>query len=217
MCKRPTFHDQYLDTFNRPNVHLVDTAGRGVDEITEDSLIVDGKEYPIDCLIFATGFELAAYSNRETMPIYGRGGRELGEKWKDGATTLHGITVHGFPNLFILSTTQTAWGPNFPHMMDEQAIHIAYIVDQMHKRGAKCVEVTEAAETAWVKHHEEMAPFAMDRWLKSCPPSFWNEEGKGGPRTMRNGPYGGGVPKFVDALEAWRAKGDLEGLTFDGE
>lgn len=216
MCKRPTFHDGYLQTFNRPNVHLVDTNGGGVDEITEDSVIVGDNAYQVNCLIFATGFELAAYSGRESMPIYGKGGLELAEKWKDGATTLHGMTVHGFPNLFILSTTQSAWGPNFPHMMAEQATHIAYIISEMHKRGAQSVEVTAEAEQAWVDHHLELAPLVINRWTSNCPPSFWNEEGKASSRTLRNGPYGHGVPAMVAIIEAWRAAGDLNGLVIKG-
>ncbi|MFV0645727.1 MAG: monooxygenase, partial [Sphingomonadaceae bacterium] len=217
MCKRPCFHDDYLPAFNRPNVHLVDTMGHGVDEITADSIIVGDNKYKIDCLIFATGFDLSAYSGRETMPVYGRGGLELSEKWKEGALTLHGMTVDDFPNLFILSTTQSAWGPNFPHMMDEQAIHIAYIISEVENRKAKTVEATSQAVNTWVRHHENLAPIVMDRWTKGCPPSFWNEEGQANASTLRNGPYGHGVPAMVAILQQWRAKGDLEGILLDGK
>jgi len=211
MCKRPCFHDDYLKTFNLPNVKLVDTAGIGVEKITEDSIVADGHEYKIDCIVYATGFELAAYNNDAVMPVIGRGGMTLGQKWKDGATTLHGIHVHNFPNLFILSTTQSAWGPNFPHMMNEQAIHISYVISEAEKRGLSSVEVTEEAETAWVEYHESTAAPVVKMWAE-CTPSFWNDEGRPSRKMIRNGMFGGGVFAFVDALEKWRADGKLEGL-----
>jgi cyclohexanone monooxygenase len=211
MCKRPCFHDDYLETFNLPNVTLVDTAGSGVEQITADSLIFGGKDYKVDCIVYATGFALGAYQNNAVMPLYGRGGLELGEKWKDGATTLHGIYVNGFPNYFILSTTQTAWGPNFPHMMDEQARQIAYVVDTALERGFIEVEVSAEAETAWVKHHEEMSGPVIAAWAK-CTPSFWNEEGKATRKMVRNGSYGGGIFGLTAIFEKWRADGKLEGL-----
>jgi len=211
MCKRPCFHDDYLNTFNLPNVKLVDTAGIGVEKITEDSIVADGHEYKIDCIVYATGFELAAYNNDAVMPVIGRGGITLGQKWKDGATTLHGIHVHNFPNMFILSTTQSAWGPNFPHMMNEQAIHIAYVISEAEKRGLSSVEVSDEAETAWVEFHEASAAPVVQMWAE-CTPSFWNDEGKPSRKMIRNGMFGGGVFAFVEALEKWRADGKLEGL-----
>ena len=210
LCKRPCFHDEYLNTFNRPNVKLVDTLGKGVERITEDSVIVDGQAYPVDCLVFATGFVLGAYVNGAVFPVYGRGGVAQTERWKDGAMTLHGIHVHGFPNYFILSTTQSPWGPNFPHMMNEQAIHIAYTIAEAMRRGVS-VEVTAEAEAAWVKHHEESAGPVIKAWAE-CTPSFWNEEGKSSQRMVRNGSYGGGVFRFTEKLEHWREEGRLEGL-----
>jgi len=212
LCKRPCFHDEYLPTFNLPNVELVDTAGKGVERITEDALIVDGKEYKVDCLIYATGFDLAAYITHSTMPIYGRGGLSLGEKWKGGATTMHGFFVHGFPNLMILSTTQSAWGPNFPHMMDEQAHHIAYVVKQMRERGTRSFEVTADAENKWVDYHVSVAGPVLKRW-GDCTPSYYNNEGKPSPAIARGGSFGGGVFKFIEILEQWRAEEKMPGLT----
>jgi cyclohexanone monooxygenase len=210
MCKRPCFHDDYLDTFNLPSVRLIDTAGLGVDRITENSIIAGGEEFPIDCLIYATGFELSAYNNDAVMPVIGRSGQTLGQKWQDGATTLHGIQVHGFPNYFILSTTQTAWGPNFPHMMNEQAIHIAYVISEVATQKLASVEVTQEAESAWVDHHENCAGPVIKMWAE-CTPSFWNEEGKPSQKMTRNGQYGGGVFTLVKILEDWRNKGGMEG------
>jgi cyclohexanone monooxygenase len=216
MCKRPCFHDDYLDTFNLANVRLVDTAGKGVGEITEHSIIFEGEEFGVDCLVYATGFELAAYNNDAVMPVIGQGGQTLGQKWHDGATTMHGIHVHGFPNYFILSTTQTAWGPNFPHMMNEQALHIAYVIAEVKKRGLGAVEVTAEAESAWVEFHESSAGPAIKMWAE-CTPSFWNDEGKPSRKMIRNGSFGGGVFALVEVFEKWRAAGKLEGLKLEPE
>jgi cyclohexanone monooxygenase len=211
MCKRPCFHDDYLPTFNLPNVKLIDTAGAGVSAITEDSIIVGENKFKIDCLVYATGFELAAYNNDAVMPVIGRDGQTLGQKWSDGATTLHGIHVHGFPNYFILSTTQTAWGPNFPHMMNEQAIQIAYVIAQTRRRGISSVEVSAEAEAGWVDYHESRSAPAVKMWME-CTPSFWNDEGKPSRKMIRNGQFGGGVFQMVKHFEDWRNQGKLEGL-----
>jgi cyclohexanone monooxygenase len=209
-CKRPCFHDEYLETFNRENVELVDTQGKGVERITENALVVAGKEYEVDCLIYATGFDLAAFAGI-SVPIYGRGAVSLSARWKEGAQTLHGIHCHGFPNLFILSTTQSAWDANFVHMMEEQSRHIAYIIDEVRKRGAETVEVTAEAEQEWVATHEQLAVHWVKIWAE-CTPSYFNNEGKPSPLIMRNGGFGAGPPLFINILEQWRAAGELKGL-----
>jgi len=214
LCKRPCFHDDYLETFNRPNVTLVDTNGRGVERISEDAIFANGREYKVDCLVYATGFELAAFTNRAVMPVLGRKGVPLTEKWREGATTLHGIHVHGFPNFMILSTTQSAWGANFPHMMDEQARHIAWIIRKVKDRGAATIEVTADAESAWVKFHDENAEPILRIW-RDCTPGFFNNEGVPSPAIRRDGAFGGGVLELVRILEEWRARDDLQGLQLD--
>src|SRR5262249_42107981 len=90
-CKRPCFHDEYLQAFNRPNGTLVDTTGRGVERVTPAGVVVDGVEYALDCLIFATGFEVGtAYTRRAGYEIHGRDGVTLTTRWADGVRTLHG-------------------------------------------------------------------------------------------------------------------------------
>jgi len=211
LCKRPCIHDDYLPTFNRPNVTLVNTDGLGVERISEHSVFAAGKEYPLDCLIYATGFELAAFTNRAVMPIVGRGGITLTEKWKDGATTLHGFYVNQFPNLMVLSTTQSPWGANFLHMIGEQAVHIGHVLGEMHRRKVAEFEVTEAAERDWVKYHEDNAEAILRIW-RNCTPGYFNNEGVASPSLKRDTGFGPGVLPFVEMLEAWRAKGDLQGL-----
>jgi cyclohexanone monooxygenase len=209
-CKRPCFHDEYLPTFNRPNVKLVDTDGKGVDRITENSLVVAGSEYQVDCIIYATGFDLSAYTGI-TIPVYGRNGTLLSEKWKDGAITLHGIQSHGFPNLFILSTIQSAWDANFPHMMEEQSRHIAYIIEQARARGSKTIEATEEAENEWLGVHEKFSEYMLRIW-RNCTPSYFNNEGQPSAIIARNGGFGAGVPAFVEILSKWREEGSMQGV-----
>ena len=128
-CKRPCFHDQYLQTFNRDNVTLVDTEGQGVERITESGVVVAGMEYPVDCIVYATGFEVGTGFQRVSgFEIYGRDGLSLSDKWADGIRTLHGMHIHGFPNCFLMSTIQGGFTVNYPHMLDEVATHVAHIV-----------------------------------------------------------------------------------------
>ena len=128
-CKRPCFHDQYLQTFNRDNVTLVDTEGQGVERITESGVVVAGVEYPVDCIVYATGFEVGTGFQRVSgVEIYGRDGLSLSDKWADSIRTLHGMHIHGFPNCFLMSTIQGSFTVNYPHMLDEVATHVAHIV-----------------------------------------------------------------------------------------
>ncbi len=211
-CKRPCFHDEYLATFNRLNVELVDTNGKGVERISEASVFANGKEYKVDCLIYATGFEVGTtYSRRANMELHGRGGLTLTEKWKDGAATLHGMHVNGFPNAFIIGNTQSGFTANFPHMIDEQSRHMAYIVGQAAERQATIVEATPEAEAAWVQEIMRTA-IIRQKFFEECTPGYYNNEGQPSPAAVRNGSYGGGPIAFVKILEAWRAEGGLKGL-----
>ena len=114
-CKRPTFNDDYLPTFNRSNVNLVDTGAKGIDRVTEAGVVVDGVEYEVDCLIFATGFEVGtAYTRRAEFAMYGRDGLALSDYWRNGMRTYHGFLSHGFPNCFHMGLTQTGLTANSP-------------------------------------------------------------------------------------------------------
>lgn len=211
-CKRPCFHDEYLATFNRPNVHLVDTQGRGVERITEKGAVVAGVEYELDCLIFATGFEFGtAYTRRSGYEVYGRGGQTLSQKWADGVATLHGMHSRGFPNCFIIALTQSGHSANFTHMISEQARHIAYVVARAKERGARIVEASAEGEAAWVQTIISLADIQR-KFLEECTPSRFNNEGKVEEMDARNGPYGAGPAAFIKVLEEWRADGKMEGL-----
>ncbi len=213
-CKRPCFHDDYLPTFNRPNVHLIDTDGKGVQEITERGVVVDGKEYELDCLIYATGFEVGTeYARRAGYEVHGRDGVTLTEKWADGASTFHGFFSRGFPNCFIVSVVQSGFSANFPHMLDEQSKHLAYVLDHAQRHDVTLVETSQEAEDAWVQTIIDQAQYNV-KFLEACTPGYYNNEGRPADRTVRNGSYGAGSPAFIRVLEQWRAAGDLAGLEF---
>ena len=211
-CKRPCFHDEYLATFNRPNVHLVDTKGQGVERITEHGIVVDGREYEVDCLIYATGFEVGtSFTRRSGYELYGRGGQSLTEKWSDGVETLHGVLSRGFPNCFIVSNSQSGFSANFPHMINEQSKHIAYLMTETTARQARTIEPSVEAEAAWV---DTIVRLSMMRegFLKECTPGYYNNEGRPEVIAKQNGSYGAGPVAFVKVLEDWRAEGSLQGL-----
>ncbi|HUW02810.1 MAG TPA: NAD(P)/FAD-dependent oxidoreductase [Acidimicrobiales bacterium] len=213
-CKRPCFHDEYLQTFNRGNVTLVDTDGKGIDRITERGIVANGTEYELDCIVFATGFEVGTgYARRAGYETVGRGGTSLSDHWSDGARTLHGIHSHGFPNCFIMSQTQGGFTVNYPHMLDELSTHIAAIVAHALEHDHHVVEATADAEEAWVQEILRNAGARGD-FLEECTPGYYNNEGKPSERAMQNASYGRGPIAFFDLLTDWRTSGDFEGVEF---
>jgi cyclohexanone monooxygenase len=124
---------------------------------------------------------------------------------------MHGLHSHGFPNCFIMGPQQSGFTVNFPHMLDEQAKHIAYLISEVQARGAATVEVTVEAEQAWVDTILAKAVFGRD-FQESCTPGYYNNEGKVTDLAAQNGFYGGGNLEFFALLDAWREKGELEGL-----
>jgi len=211
-CKRPCFHDEYLDTFNRPNVTLVDTKGKGVERVTPKGVVAAGVEYELDCLIYATGFEVGtAYARRAGYEIFGRGGVSLSDRWAQGVRTLHGMHSRGFPNCFIMGPQQAGFTVNYPHILNEQSQHIAYIIRHAIDHDLESVEVSEAAEAEWVDTIIRLAVLAQE-FLEDCTPGYYNNEGKPGERGGQNGFYGGGSVEFFRLLQEWRAAGDLPGL-----
>lgn len=210
-CKRPTFNDEFLPNFNRPNVSLVDTEGRGIERITEKGVVVDGVEYELDCLIFATGFEVGtAYTRQAEFEVFGRDDQSLTEYWADGMKTFHGLYSHGFPNCFHMGLTQTGLAPNFTYMLNGQATHIAYVIQQANERKAKSVEPTPQAEADWVAAVN--TPTFFTEYLSNCTPGYYNNEGSKQGKGFLEGHYAEGAVRFYEMLESWRDQGQMEGL-----
>ncbi|MEV1247440.1 NAD(P)/FAD-dependent oxidoreductase [Nonomuraea sp. NPDC049750] len=209
MCKRPTFSDHYLQTFNRPNVTLVDTADHGgITGMTESAVVVGEQEYEVDCVIFATGFEVGLSGIVSgSLPVYGRGGAALLDTWRrQGPRTLHGFYSHGFPNLFHLGSLQNSSAVNFVHILQEQATHIGAVVAEARRRGIASVEPTSDAEDAWVTTIRELAPDNR-AFQAECTPGYYNNEGKPRPVSQT---YGPGPVAFHDLLRRWRTEGGMD-------
>src|SRR5271154_235727 len=210
-CKRPTFNDEYLPTFNRPNVTLVDVSqNKGVERITPRGVVANGVEYEVDCIIYASGFEIStAFKRRVGFEIYGRGGQTLFDYYVDGFRTLHGHSSHGFPNWFYIGIGQNGLSVNMTAMFDEQARHVAYIIKEVKARGAVTVEPTLEAEEEWVELIRKLAITNRD-FQNACTPGYYNNEG-GKPSGGLNGQtFTPGVNKFNALLAEWRAEGELK-------
>jgi cyclohexanone monooxygenase len=211
-CKRPCFHDEYLQTFNRDNVTLVDTQGAGIERITEKGVVVAGVEYELDCLIYATGFEVGTdYARRAGFELIGRDGVTLSEKWRDGVRTLHSVHIRNFPNCFMLNISQAGFTVNFPFTIDEQAKHIAHVIGRALERGVATLEASEAAETEWVNAVIAFGARSVE-FGENCTPGYYNNEGQPGKMSRQNGFYFGGPMAFAAALESWRTEDEMKGL-----
>ena len=216
LCKRPCFHDQYLQAFNTPGTHLIDTDGQGVETITEKGVVVGGKEYEVDCIIYASGFEVGTeFTRRAGFDLKGRDGLKLSEAWADGMRTKHGIHVHGFPNLFFVQPTQGAnLISNVPHNLTEAGKTIASIIRAAQDRGAKEVEVTQEAQKEWVDLLLT-GPGRMMIGSPDCTPGYYNNEGQDpGPASRYNVGYPGGASAYFKYIDRWRRSGEFEGLAF---
>lgn len=212
MCKRPCFHDEYLDSFNRSNVTLVDTDGKGVERITANSVVVAGIDYPVDCLIYASGFEVSTgYTRKLGFEIYGRDGLALTDAWKDGAATLHGMYARGYPNLVMISLIQGGSGVNVVEILSEVAVQIGYTIKRMIDVNARTFEPTEEAQERWLSELFSRLMAGAD-FANDCTPGFYNNEGMlNDPRMARNAPFEG-VKDYFKALRNWRGNDLLEGI-----
>ena len=212
-CKRVCFHDDYLQAFNLPNVHLVDTDGCGVDELTARGPVVNGVEYPVDLLIYASGFEVTTdLHQRLGFDPRGRHGVPLSERWAEGAHTLHGVLASGFPNLLLISLVQGGFGTNFSHLLSESAKHVAHIVETCVEQGIAVIEPEETAEDEWLEVLHRVGAGGA-RYFQTCTPSFYNSEQQAiDDRAARNLTYSGSLLDYIGYLERWRQEPDFAGV-----
>ena len=226
LCKRPCFHDEYLQAFNEPGAHLIDTNGLGVERIDETGVWVAGVHYDLDCLIFASGFEVGTdLARRASYETVGRNGQTLTEHWAEGMSTLHGIHVNGFPNLFILGITHGAnLISNITHNLVEAGATIAAIVEHALasiEEGASTtpvtVEVTPEAEQEWVALLESSSGSFLGN--PDCTPGYYNNEGRpiGRRERLNASGYPLGPVAYFEYIDRWRSSGLFAGLQFQPE
>lgn len=223
-CKRPTFHDGYLETFNRTNVTLVDTDGKGVEEITKSGVGANGENFNLDVLIFAMGFEISVLgspSARSGAQVIGRNGINMDEKWAETVATFHGVATNGFPNMFFFNATQVGVSTNILFASDIVARHVAFIISKGLKMagsgGKVAMEPTAEVEIDWAKRTQEGAPALAP--VAGCTPSYYNGEGALESLTRKellkaaaSGPWPRGAKDYLKVLQNWRNAGDLKGL-----
>ena len=217
LCKRPCFHDDYLDAYNEPGTHLIDTDGKGVERIDATGVWANGEHFELDCIIYASGFEVGTdFARRAGFDTTGRDGLKLSEHWGGGMQSMHGIHMHGFPNLFVVGPSQGAnLISNIPHNLTEAGQTVATIVSHALEIGAEEVEVTEEAEQAWVARLEAGAASRMTQH-PDCTPGYYNNEGQStGRRGVLNSMgYPEGPVAYFQYIDNWRSSGSFDGLEF---
>jgi cyclohexanone monooxygenase len=213
LCKRPCFHDEYLQAYNAPSVHLVDTEGKGVERITPSGVVVAGREYEVDCIIYASGFEVGTpYTRRAGFQMTGRAGIALSDYWDGGLRTLHGIHSRGFPNAFWVQPFQGAnLISNVPHNIVDSAQTISLVVRHALNQGHRAVEPAAAAVDSWLALLQTGPGSAIGG--PDCTPGYYNNEGRAGAAPLGVGyPYGPNA--YFAYIKGWRDAGTFEGLEF---
>jgi cation diffusion facilitator CzcD-associated flavoprotein CzcO len=223
-CKRPLFHDEYLSTFNRENVTLVDTEGKGLDRLTANSIIAAGQSYEVDIVIFATGFRApfaGTPAEKANVNIIGRSNKSMSEEWaRDGPSTLHGVLDCNFPNLFLSGPWQASNSPNYVFTLDFLAKHSAHILAEAKRKvDGKAFTVTTTKDGADNWGMQVLMHSFPGAAILGCTPSYFNAEGEID-RTppekqmllMRSGVWGYGIEDFVRTVEAWYERGGMQGI-----
>ncbi|HEX7442465.1 MAG TPA: monooxygenase, partial [Acidimicrobiales bacterium] len=220
LCKRPCFHDEYLPALNGPNVTVVDCPA-GIDRITERGPVVGGRQYDVDCIVYATGFEaeVTPLQRRAGHQVIGRGGVTLAGKWADGAASLFGMTSRGFPNMFAMPAPgqQAVVTVNYTQLAVLGAEFVGAVVGQLDQKGVEVFDVSAEAEEAWTQKIVDSFVDAS-AVLSACTPSRINFEGHPEEMNPRNGSFGRGLGDWFayrELLEGWLEAGTLEGLELD--
>lgn len=214
LCKRPLSSNDYYSVFNQPNVTLLDVSDtKGVECITKKGFVANGQEYEVDCIIFASGFEVTSDLERRwgIDVVAGTNGQSIYDHWRQGPKTLHGSMTHGFPNQFFIGYIQGGLNASVTEQFGQQGYHAAHIISEAIKRGIGAVEPTKEAQDAYVKHFEEIE-IDMSAFQRECTPSYFTNEGQVKSPWALFRSYGHGWTAFMNLLQSWRDKGDLEGL-----
>ena len=220
LCKRPCFHDEYLQAFNHDNVTLVDCPS-GIERITPKGPVVNGQQYEVDCIIYGTGFEpeLTPLFRRADHEITGRGGTTLAEKWADGAATLFGMMTRGFPNMLVMPAPgqQAVVTVNYTQLAVLGGEFVGRMIELLNEQGVDVFDVSEEAEEAWT---QKIVDSFVDgsAIMAACTPSRINNEGHPELLNPRNGNYGRGFGDWFgyrERLEKWLAEGSFEGLELE--
>ncbi len=200
MCKRPCFHNEYLPTFNRSNVHLVDTRGEGINQITSKGPVFQDHEYELDVLIYATGFEVQKTGIYNQ--ILGEGGLDLQDKYREGMRTVFGIHSKGYPNLFVMGGYQASFQFNLTYMLQTQGDHIAECIAYVRENGFDTIDPTEETEEWWVQ--EVIENRGKTSRNEECTPGYYNFEGES--QRRQDGNYNGGIRKYWTHMEKTRER-----------
>ncbi|KAG0160634.1 hypothetical protein PDIDSM_8164 [Penicillium digitatum] len=224
-CKRPCFSDNFLPAFNRPNVSLVDTHGKGVRTVTDRGILTDGQEYGLDAIIFGTGYNLGGSADRGDLTVTGRDNQVLQEKWHKGPNSLHGVMTNGFPNLFFPGPYQTGASANQVYVLDQLAVHVAHIISEAGQLTSErnpnvtvtrfTVEPSSGSEREWTSK-VLMRARALGGMM-NCTPGYLNGEGlqfdEGEALLAAHfSIWGEGIRSYVKEIEDWRQTGGLVGL-----
>ncbi len=215
LCKRPCFHDEYLQAFNLPGTRLIDTDGNGVEKITAKGVVANGQEYEVDCIVYASGFEVGTdFVSRAGYEVTGRDGRTLSETWADGMRSFHGLHLHGFPNLFFVQQNQAAaFIANYPHNLVDHAETVASVVGHAESNGHKTVEPSAEAQQQWVDFL--LTGPGARIGSTECTPGYYNNEGQGyGEQERFALGHPAGALGFFQHIDVWRKSGKFEGLEF---
>jgi len=230
-CKRPCFHDDYLEAFNRQSVTLVDTNGVGVQGFTRDGVLANGKEYKVDCVVLGTGFETgfllpgfqdAKLSRRKAkangFDIFGEDGLDLADKWAEGPRTLNGVLSRGFPNMFFLNGPQGVITNSATHQLDQVCSYLAQVTTRMRQENKRIVQPLPEAEEAYCQKVAD-GSLQGQKFYASCLPGYYNNEGEVvvGTKTLASNfpggvPGGGGIERFFTMLQEKQQADVLEGL-----
>ncbi|MFC9790089.1 flavin-containing monooxygenase [Rhodococcus sp. NPDC127528] len=213
MCKRPGFSDDFLPAFNKESVDIVDTASTPIERITERGIVVGDREYEVDLIVYATGFQIGrTWTDKAGYDVAGRGGNRLSKKFADGVSTYHGFLSESFPNLFFLGFTQSTQVSNIANLIDHQARHMVYMVDKCITDGIRTIEPTPEAEAGWNQTMLEHAEMRRD-WNTTCTPGQYNNEGRIDDKrsNLVGGLYGPGY-EYFDLLRKWREDDQFHGI-----